>query len=30
MMANLGDRWLCVMGDLGDERLSEIAAEVRF
>ena len=30
MMANLGDRWLCVMGDLGDERLAEIAAEVRF
>lgn len=30
MMANLGDRWLCVMGDHSDARLAEIAAEVRF
>lgn len=30
MMANDGDRWLCVMGDRSYEALAQIAAEVRF
>lgn len=30
MMANDGDRWLCVMGDASYEQLAQIAAGVRF
>jgi hypothetical protein len=30
MMANTGDRWLCVMGDRSYEALAQIAAEARF
>jgi len=30
MMANVGDRWLCVMGDLPEDRLADIAGGVRF
>jgi len=30
MMANIGDRWLCVMGDRSYEALAQIAAEARF
>jgi hypothetical protein len=30
MMANIDDRWLCVMGDRSYEDLAQIAAEARF
>jgi hypothetical protein len=30
MMANQGDRWLCVMGDLDYEVLAQLAAEIEF
>lgn len=30
MMANIGDRWLCVMGDRSYEALAQIASEARF
>ena len=30
MMANRGDRWLCVMGDLDYQQLADIAAKIDF
>ncbi|MAE60706.1 MAG: hypothetical protein CMJ49_05025 [Planctomycetaceae bacterium] len=30
VMANHDDRWLCVMGDLSDDQLADLAAEIQF